>query len=368
MGIQVGSAQRIIAISTVKNEADIIEAFVRHTLAFADNLVILDNGSTDGTLGILRALEERCGLPIEIVEDPSPGHWLWRRMTRLMREFAVDKYGADWILCLDADEFIHAKSPMDLRAELFSLSGPASIELRTYVPDYEDSPTELNPVLRMCHRLAEEVQKWSKVIIPRTIAEQENAQLTQGNHSVTVEGKAISMAPIESSILAHFPIRDAQQYASKIALRALQYAAMYEKGHGWSIHLLRHWQTLKEDPQRILDTYRDEAMRYMVLTGDATAIKPLVLEPVAYAGEALTVTICGKTSNRLLKDVLNYSEGLATSYATLRRDYESIVSSRSYRLSLIIRAIWSFIRVNLARLRFRHPRSEISEQPTPASK
>jgi predicted transcriptional regulator YdeE len=50
-------AMRLVAITSVKNESDIVEAFVRHTLAASDYLVVLDNGSTDGTLDILRALD-----------------------------------------------------------------------------------------------------------------------------------------------------------------------------------------------------------------------------------------------------------------------------------------------------------------------
>jgi len=33
--------QRLVAITYVRNEADIVEAFIRHTLAFVDQIVIL---------------------------------------------------------------------------------------------------------------------------------------------------------------------------------------------------------------------------------------------------------------------------------------------------------------------------------------
>ena len=47
-----------IAISIAKNEMDIIESFVRHTLSFADELLLLDHQSTDKTPEILRALQQ----------------------------------------------------------------------------------------------------------------------------------------------------------------------------------------------------------------------------------------------------------------------------------------------------------------------
>ena len=59
---------KLVAAACVKNEVDIVEAFVRHTLTVVDHLVILDNGSHDGTCEILRALEKE-GLALDVVED-----------------------------------------------------------------------------------------------------------------------------------------------------------------------------------------------------------------------------------------------------------------------------------------------------------
>lgn len=48
----------------VRNEADIVEAFVRHSLTVLDGLLVVDHGSIDGTWKILDA-RVREGLPIE---------------------------------------------------------------------------------------------------------------------------------------------------------------------------------------------------------------------------------------------------------------------------------------------------------------
>ena len=61
-------AMKLVAISCVKNEADIVEAFVRHTLTVADVLVILDNGRSHVLAGenaeILGCI--RCGACLNI--------------------------------------------------------------------------------------------------------------------------------------------------------------------------------------------------------------------------------------------------------------------------------------------------------------
>lgn len=58
---------RLAAITRVLNEADIIEAFARHTAAIVSHHVFLDNGSSDGTVEILHKLAAE-GLPISVYQ------------------------------------------------------------------------------------------------------------------------------------------------------------------------------------------------------------------------------------------------------------------------------------------------------------
>ena len=97
---------RVTAISMVRNEADVIEAFVRHHAEIVDELVVVDHRSVDGTDEMLRALAEE-GLPLRVRSEDSPVQRQNVVMTGLMREAAADG-GADWVLPLDADEFLVA--------------------------------------------------------------------------------------------------------------------------------------------------------------------------------------------------------------------------------------------------------------------
>ncbi|MEB3323674.1 MAG: glycosyltransferase family 2 protein, partial [Synechococcaceae cyanobacterium] len=72
----------LIGIATIKNEEDIIEAFLRHNLKFGDHLYILDNGSVDQTPQILREFSKQ-GWPLTIFYDPSFRHNQSTRLTRL---------------------------------------------------------------------------------------------------------------------------------------------------------------------------------------------------------------------------------------------------------------------------------------------
>ena len=64
---------RIVAISMVKNEADIIECFVRHTLTFADAMIVAEQESFDDTGRILEKLAAE-GLPLTVRRIHRTGH------------------------------------------------------------------------------------------------------------------------------------------------------------------------------------------------------------------------------------------------------------------------------------------------------
>ena len=50
--------KKIFSITMVKNEMDIIESFIRYNLNILDGMIILDNGSTDSTLNIIKCLKD----------------------------------------------------------------------------------------------------------------------------------------------------------------------------------------------------------------------------------------------------------------------------------------------------------------------
>jgi glycosyltransferase involved in cell wall biosynthesis len=64
----------LVGLAVVKNEADIIEAMIRHNLQFLDALVVVDNASADQTAQIVGALVPEFSGRLQLRHDPRLGH------------------------------------------------------------------------------------------------------------------------------------------------------------------------------------------------------------------------------------------------------------------------------------------------------
>ena len=86
------------------NEADHIE-FALSSVAWADEIIVIDSGSTDGTVDIARRHATR----VEVLDWPGYG---------AQKNRAADLASNDWILSLDADEHVPADLADEIRGVL----------------------------------------------------------------------------------------------------------------------------------------------------------------------------------------------------------------------------------------------------------
>lgn len=205
----------IVSVTMVRNEADIVEAFVRHNLQFVDAMIVLDNGSSDQTPEILFSLI-REGLPVYYLFDPDPCY-VQDVITTALLYAAIERFNPKFVIPLDADEFITGTEGASSRDAFASALSPAAISLIpwiTYVPGTRSIlPTE-DPLLRMDRRRSFEPRIVYKAVVPVGVATQHELLLKQGNHDV------VSQDPIERRVLsgfalAHYPIRTVEQFRSK---------------------------------------------------------------------------------------------------------------------------------------------------------
>ena len=215
----------IAAISMVRNEADVIESFVRHTLRFADRLYITDHRSEDATREILSALVSE-GLPILVTYYEQEGYAQSEIMTKQLYQ-AIDD-GADIVLPLDADEFLLSYDGSDTKNILLSLSTEGIYDIPYYDSEIKDG-AETNvfclsgeTILRS--RIPNHLHK---VIVGGEGLKERYLCLAPGNHFVLDrDGRNVASKEINSLYLAHFAWRSRKQIQKKV-------------GNGWLSNVVK---------------------------------------------------------------------------------------------------------------------------------
>jgi len=208
--------KRIFTVSTVKNESDIIESFCRYNLVYCDGMLIKDNGSSDNTPEILEKLINE-GLPIYLTQGEN--------QTK-RAHIAVNEYGADLIIPLDADEFLYHTDGINPREVLEAMSEDVEYQAiwRTYIykkePDinlgfmpnnfmYYRNPEMENPDIYTRHK---------KTIASKYLLNEKNASFIGGSHFLVYPDEyrdSVKTQIHENLVFAHFPIRSKNQVMSK---------------------------------------------------------------------------------------------------------------------------------------------------------
>ncbi len=98
------------AVLITRNAASVIEACLE-SLAFADEVVVVDSASSDGTPDIAHERGAR------VVKKE------WLGFGR-QKQFAVDQAKHDWVLCVDADERVSPALATSIRAALAAPVSP----------------------------------------------------------------------------------------------------------------------------------------------------------------------------------------------------------------------------------------------------
>ena len=308
---------KLVCISRVKNEADIIEAFVRHHAAYFDKIIIVDDASSDGTYEVLLALREE-GLPLVVLRQRTVGYEQSRHMTRLMH-MAVDQFGADWVAPLDADEFIEPKEGTTL-AEWLGTREPTPILLRwsnfVWRPEV-DASSELNPVVRLRLRLPPR-DDHNKVIIPARLIE-DGISLSQGNHHLERNGKSLPAQQVNDIQLCHFPIRSVSQFASKVVIGYLQYSAMPHWDRKAGFQFEEPFRQLAGGVEQLASRMESYSRSYS-LSDDRVSSGEPVEAALRYAGASLSLTPL--RPDRLLGNILDCAEAIALGLAESARGNE----------------------------------------------
>ena len=207
---------KLVTVTMVGCDADIVETFVRFHCRFVDRMVfVLHGNDIDGSHAIVRRLCDE-GLPLELHSCDTPAYRQSAIVTECVRTLAHDAE-IDWIFPLDCDEFVCTQDGNSPEHILTTLPRDTffAIPWRTYIPLSND-PADPCVLRRMCHRKTIEQPQYCKILLPRSLAERPDVVVSPGAHHIFVNEIPTRGEPRTDIALAHFPVRSADQLRRKI--------------------------------------------------------------------------------------------------------------------------------------------------------
>jgi hypothetical protein len=210
---------KLAVAALIRNEIDIIGAFLQHLDAVFDHVLLMNHHSIDGTDRVMEsACAQRPNWTMWQVE-PTGYHQTAFSIFALRHLFTTTD--ADIVMFLDADEFIDVPNRATLERAFSILTNPDAVgglRWRYAVParvnERAIAPGE--PLWR-----APEMAPLGKVAIPRIFYERHGgvASLGIGNHGLYF-GTDKVVPVIRCGEIVHLPIRSHEQLKSKVLVGA----------------------------------------------------------------------------------------------------------------------------------------------------
>ena len=224
----------------VKDEADIIELFIKINSRWIDHFYIVDHSSTDKTLEILVAMKN-AGYPITALTYAET-QYNQVLVTNYLLAMAADTSEYKFIIPLDADEFIYNPQPYLLIDTLISEIAIGSCGLLrwvNYAPLSNGYFCSENPLFHLFRRRSFEPTQFYKVVIPIELAKL--GSTTMGNHQFLINGNNPNYS-IVSPFLQHCPVRSSEQIIAKSIIGSHRLSLKIDRKSGEGFH----WDNISE--------------------------------------------------------------------------------------------------------------------------
>lgn len=308
---------KITVIGMIKNSADVIESFIRGNGEFADNFILIDNGSTDNTMNILNALSDE-GYVIDVFNDAENAYFQSAKMNMLIKEVVAD-YDPDWIIPLDDDEVLTSENEKSVREIIAGLDRKKAYYAywRIYVPTKEDDKNDICVIRRQKHIYADSFSTQRKVFFNKLAAQAEEFNISMGNHEVfgTDAEKEIN----RDLIIAHFPVRSDVQIISKALVGWTNYLALPNRVEGngaqWQVIydvVKKTFSVPVELMQSMCRLYLDTSHGFDDLT--------IEYKPLNINEKAFDIKYTKANEINPIQNYFNNTEQLAAAYADLLRE------------------------------------------------
>jgi Glycosyl transferase family 2 len=211
---------RIVGTLMVRDEVDVVAAMIEHHLAQGlDRLIVTDNASADGTTEVLEEYAA-AGL-VELHHDPEHRKQQHAVVTRMAR-WARTRHRADWVLNLDADEFL---VPVDRSLTVRQALEATSLHLNAFTVPVTNlvgpaawSGSGVGRLLWRDLRSDEQLQEIGIHAQPTPNAVhrgESDVRVAQGNHFVSLRSNGQPPPEVALEVL-HLPWRSWAQLERKV--------------------------------------------------------------------------------------------------------------------------------------------------------
>lgn len=226
-----------VAITMVRDEADIIGYSLSHMLTQVDHVIVADNLSIDNTRQILEGFDR-----VTIINDREEGYYQSTKVTRLAH--LAGDMGADWVVPFDADEFVYLP-PLDDDVDVY-WTHPW-----VHVPHAEDPVDEPDPAKRMGWRMVTP-EEHPKIVAFRYHPE---AVIHMGQHGIVWPGAR----RCQGGWIHHYQWRSLEQARRKVTNGAAAYSTVDLPAYG------AHWRSMAAmDDQQLEQWWLDYTSQPLV--------------------------------------------------------------------------------------------------------
>lgn len=209
---------RLVGLTIVRNEEDILEASLRHNLRALDAIAVVDHGSDDRTPEIVAGLASE-GLAIESAREEAieyrPSGLATAHMRRLLAA------GADRVVLVDADEFLRipAREAFDREVSKAGAGTPIAIAASIHRIAF-DRGAGIAGKLRHAQRRDEPRAPSWRPVVDRAALDRPGTAIADGRDSVVAGGDFVPMHRVDAAVasVAHVPVRSAEQFTAKAAV------------------------------------------------------------------------------------------------------------------------------------------------------
>jgi hypothetical protein len=230
----------IRAICLVRNEEDIWEQNLHRLVDIFDHVYVVDQNSTDRTPSITRNVQTRSPSAISTYSILQRGYFQ-SEVSKLFADRAFSQ-GADWVLFVDADEFINVTDRSQLESTLIGHETEiVHYRWRNLLPSKLGSYGSFE--VAQSYRTLRQPSDYVKVAIPAAWAARfPQFEVELGNHAVLPWDGAKPVSGPGVGEYFHIPVRSLERLSMKVETGI----AAYEAKSGNRSNAGDHWYEIRK--------------------------------------------------------------------------------------------------------------------------